>query len=270
MTAAFQTMPPSQASLAPLPRIVLLGASNLTRGISTVVETAQGVWGRPLQVFAALGHGRSYGVTSRVFGRSLPGIRDCGLWQALAEQPPRRTAALVTDVGNDLLFGSSVSRVADWVHESIERLSPHAQQVVLTRLPVASVQQLSPRRFAILRRLFVPGCTLSLPTLVQRAEALDERLAAMARSSGVTLVEPRSEWYGWDPIHVRRRLWREAWGTILAPWDPSRAHPRVRGSWRRWTVLRSLAPAERGLWGRTLLRSQPCRAWADGTLFWYF
>ena len=49
-----------------------------------MVETAHGVWGRPLEVFVALGHGRSYGRSTRMLGRQLPGILECGLWPELA------------------------------------------------------------------------------------------------------------------------------------------------------------------------------------------
>ena len=49
--------------LSPSRRVILLGASNLTRGISTVVEIAKTKWGSPLDIMSALGHGRSYGKT---------------------------------------------------------------------------------------------------------------------------------------------------------------------------------------------------------------
>ena len=42
-------------------RVVLVGASNLTKGIGTVLPLAEQIWGSPLEVYAALGHGRSYG-----------------------------------------------------------------------------------------------------------------------------------------------------------------------------------------------------------------
>ncbi len=93
-------------------RAVLLGASNLTRGISTVVETAQIVCQRPLEILAAAGLGRSYGIDSRVLGRTLPGIVHCGLWNTLSQKRPIPTYALITDIGNDILYSVEVSQIA--------------------------------------------------------------------------------------------------------------------------------------------------------------
>ncbi|HEX5443564.1 MAG TPA: hypothetical protein VFW87_07035, partial [Pirellulales bacterium] len=120
----------------PQRRVVLLGASNVTRGISTVVETACRVWGRPLDLLAAIGHGRSYGMKSTVLVRTLPGILDCGLWPALAERPPAHTAALVTDVGNDLFYGADPPQIAGWIEACVDRLAKLDAAVVMTRMPV--------------------------------------------------------------------------------------------------------------------------------------
>ena len=54
-------------------RIIALGASNLTRGFHAIVSAARSAWGSEIQVIAALGHGRSYGASSRVAVRTLPG-----------------------------------------------------------------------------------------------------------------------------------------------------------------------------------------------------
>ena len=92
------------------PRVVLLGASNLTRGISTAVETTRRAVGGPAEYFIAMGHGRSYGARSRVMGRGLPGITECGLWGALGDDHSP-TYALLTDVGNDVAYGASVDTI---------------------------------------------------------------------------------------------------------------------------------------------------------------
>ena len=42
---------------------------------------------------------------------------------------------------------------------------------------------------------------------------------ALRRGSGLYTVRPRIEWYGFDPIHIRRRHWSPAWDEILSPWN---------------------------------------------------
>ncbi len=65
------------------PRVVLIGASNVTKSLSVIIDIAHQLLGKPLDIFTALGLGRSYGLFSRILGRGLPSIRDCGLWDAL-------------------------------------------------------------------------------------------------------------------------------------------------------------------------------------------
>ena len=109
-------------------RVVLLGASNLTRSFPQVVATARALAGEPIEVVAALGHGRSFGLRSRVLARSLPGIVGCGLWAALDGAPARaRTLALVTDVGNDIVYGVGVETIREWVETCVSRLEEHGR-----------------------------------------------------------------------------------------------------------------------------------------------
>ena len=80
-------------------RVVLLGASNLTRDFRAVLEIARRRLGSgPLQVLAAAGYGRCYGVKSRFVLRDLPPILDCGLWSALRQTSHAPTYALLTDI----------------------------------------------------------------------------------------------------------------------------------------------------------------------------
>ena len=102
-------------------RAVLIGASNLTRGMATSLKTVQTIWPPPMEILVAAGLGRSYGLTSRILGRSLPSILTCGLWEKLKQGPSLPTAALLTDVGNDLLYGASVKQLVSWVDTCLER-----------------------------------------------------------------------------------------------------------------------------------------------------
>jgi FixJ family two-component response regulator len=65
------------------------------RSLSTVIETARLTWREPVEIMAAIGHGRSYGQNSVVFGRKISGIFPCALWQDLQNRPSLPTAALI-------------------------------------------------------------------------------------------------------------------------------------------------------------------------------
>src|SRR5438552_11262132 len=106
----------------PVGRLAALGASNLTRGFQAVVSAARAAWGGEVEILAALGHGRSYGVRSRVAFRALPGILESGLWPELESRPRAVTRALVTDVGNDIPYGFLADQILAWVEEALDRL----------------------------------------------------------------------------------------------------------------------------------------------------
>src|SRR5216684_5160352 len=129
--------------LVDVARVVALGASNLTRGFQTVVSTARAAWGPGVEVLAALGQGRSYGAQSRLLVRTLPGILECGLWRDLESRPQLPTRALVTDVGNDVLYGFSAEQILDWVAEALGRLCRLNADIVVTDLPLASIRRVS-------------------------------------------------------------------------------------------------------------------------------
>jgi hypothetical protein len=248
----------------PRRRFILLGASNLARGLSSVVAAACRAWGCPLDILAAIGHGRSYGNRSRVFGRSLPGILPCGLWQALAQRDPAPSLALVTDVGNDIFYGVHVPQIAGWVGECIDRLQDAGAQVIVTGLPVCNLDRISPAHFAIMRRLLFPSCRLTLAGAKDCARELNELVVRVAQSRGATIVEPRAAWYGFDPIHIRWSRQSAAWSAVFSTGCDGSSIAQSTGIVSpRWINLLSLAPEQRWLLRFEQRRAQPC-AWLAG------
>ncbi|HQU42057.1 MAG TPA: hypothetical protein PK867_04560 [Pirellulales bacterium] len=250
----------------PTRRVVLLGASNVTRSIATVVDTACRAWGRPLDLLAAIGHGRSYGLRSRVLVRSLPGILECGLWPALAARPPAPTAALITDIGNDLFYGASPQMIAGWVDECCRRLSAIGGRLVMTRLPVCNVGRVKAWQFAMFRTMSYPGCHATLAEITRGAQELDDRLTEVAGRYDCRLIEPEPHWYGLDPVHIRPFQSRRAWQAILGGWNEILPEDAASGSLRRWIYLNARIPERRWLLGRQQGRPQPSGRLPDGTL----
>jgi hypothetical protein len=252
-------------------RIILLGASNLTRGISTIVEVARNLWGEPLEILTALGFGRSYGMESSMLGRRLPGILQSELWNVLAADSKRPTAALVTDIGNDILYGVEPAQIAEWVGIVLDRLQEAGARVAMTRLPLTGISQLGSARFRLFRTLFFPACRLTLKDVVERAHNLDERLVRMASERSICLNPQNINWYGFDPIHIRLRHWRSAWPELLSSWSNNgSANPMIRGSLVRWLYLESRRPHFRTLFGVEQRRVQPAARLRDGTLISFY
>jgi len=208
-------------------RVVAVGASNLTRGFHAVVATARGMWGRDVEVVAALGHGRIYGGPSVYFGRRLPGILESGLWRALDERPPAATRALVTDVGNDIMCGYQPSRILEWVDLCVARLQRHTRDIVVTGLPHAALAGLPASRYLLFRSLFFPRCRLTMAETLSRGAEVQEGLRAIADARGARFFAMKREWYGLDPIHVRPPMWASAWQEILCGSGSAPRPPRA-------------------------------------------
>lgn len=247
----------------PAVRAVLLGASNLKAGLPGVVDFLRRRMG-PAEVLAACGHGRSYGAWSRfLFVRRLPGILECGLWRAMEKRPEVPTVGLLTDIGNDLAYGESLDRVAGWVAACLDRLSKRESLTILTLLPLARLEKLSPAQFAAARSILFPGRTISWPVLLDRVQRLDTVLRRLGRDWGALVVEPELDWYGIDPIHLRRSRRAAAWDTILAPWSEYMPKPGSQAfpSWR----VPAFGAEEYRLLDQTRRTPQPVRRLEDGT-----
>jgi len=265
-------LPCARGSYCPPPaRVVLLGASNLTRGIGTAVPAVRRGVGLPpsgpLEILLAYGHGRSYGMDSTVLARTLPGIIHCGLWDDLASRPPAPTFALLTDIGNDIMYGAEPATILGWVDQCVDRLAGVDATVVMTTLPMASVRRLRPAVFRFFKAMFFPGRPITLAQAVERAEAVEAGLRELALRRPVRTVEPRLEWYGPDPVHVRLSAWSRAWPAILSAWRDGRASsaPPVRGSLRAAFAIRTTMPARHALLGRWRVNPNPVRRLGDGT-----
>jgi hypothetical protein len=255
------------AGPSPTCRFVLLGASNLTVGWGTVLAALHRRVPGPVEVLAALGHGRAYGCESRLLWlRWLPAIDDCGLWRELDRRPPLPTYALVTDVGNDVGYGARAEAVVGWVEGCCRRLAAHGAEVVLTLPPRARIDRLARWQVRLAHSFFFPFRPLPAETVRRRVRELDEGLRRLAQGQGLELVEPDLAWYGLDPIHFRRGARRRAWEEILSrfPLPPpgDRGRPRLAAA-RGFPGLR--AERVRLLGGMRLHTPQPACRYADGS-----
>ena len=253
-------------------RVILLGASNLTIGFPLVLKMLENGFPAPVEIHAAYGHGRSYGTWSRIFYRELPGIINCHLWDNVntAGISPASTVALLTDVGNDLMYGADVSQILEWIEECLRRLAEQQSQIVLTLLPMSGLKTLSALRFHFARMIFFPKQSSSRPDLLKRAAELNERLFHVGSRYGVHFIEPPATWYGLDPIHIRRSRRKEAWRKIFSGWPSfGLADDSVHSSLKHRFDTWRFRPAQRRIRGRLQSTPQPVLQTERAILYLY-
>jgi hypothetical protein len=231
------------------------------------VGAARAAFGDDVEILLAQGLGRSYGLSSRVFVRTLPAILESGLWRKLGESSKAPTRAVISDVGNDILYGASPAQIVDWVAECVGRLTSHTRDIVLTGLPLQSIKRQSPLATAALRTLLFPRCRLSPATILERAEAVSEGLRALAVARDLRFFPLRPEWYGLDPIHIRPRFWRAAWGQILLGEDGG---PVPGAGWSEAARLYAMWPERQWLLGLPHQTPQPGVRLPNGGRVWLF
>jgi hypothetical protein len=264
--ARFETSNTNQMPPQPRRRVILLGASNLVRSLSIVVETVRLICGEPVEIMAAMGHGRSYGQDSSVLGRKISGIFPCALWRDLQTRGPLPTFALVTDIGNDLLYGVTIERILEWVVGCLERLDGVGATTIITQLPLGVVNHISEARYRFFRALFFPKCTINLSLIQALAIELNAGLVQIAALRKIPAIPVSEAWYGFDPIHLKRSIRSSAWPTIFAHWSHEEPPPITpRGSLRRWLYLQRLEPLERTIFGCAQHCRQPSGVLSDGT-----
>ena len=228
----------------------------MSRGLSRLVAAVE-ARSPGADLFVAAGHGRGYGMNTRVAARRLPSILGSGLWRGLDRHGGDTSVALVTDVGNELLYGFSAEQIASWVCESVRRLADRGAKIAITRLPMAGIATVGSIRYRALRTFFVPGCRLSLAGLKEAATRLDADLQAIAGEYGAQVIEQPAHWYGFDTLHVRRRHLDDLWQMACEAWGFPSAQSLAKSSATDWLKIGTKAAEVRSLGGVMRFTKQP-------------
>jgi hypothetical protein len=258
-------------TIPPRKRLVLLGASNLTRAFPMVVSLGRMLFDKPLSVFAAHGLGRSYGLESGNLGKKFPGIFFSGLWRALSREKPAPTAAWITDIGNDLAYEAPVETILQWVAGCVERLEEVDAKIMIADLPLATLRDLSERRFRLFRALLFPRCQLDRDELLARAATLSDGLQVLGKMRNIPVFPVQTAWYGIDPIHPLPThlvaMWKQMFGLselLVSETSPS------SNSWSLNWYLRMLEPESWSQLSIPRRASQPNgRLWDGSTVALY-
>ena len=258
--------------MTPVARVVILGASNVARGIATIADVARETFGSPLEIIAAMGHGRSYGLTTSIPFRTLPGILESGVWQALESRPALPTWTILSDIGNDLIYGCRPEQVIHWIDNCSQRLRGMSNQLLMTGLPLASVQQVGWLRFHAFRNALFPQSTLQLHDAKRYASQLDDEVRRLEVRHEATFFAPEARWYGVDPIHIRVSVQRTAWRAIFFALAEKNFSPTssIRSPLREWWRVMRIRPEQSRVFFRARQVAQPAVVLSDGSTISFY
>ena len=193
-----------------------MGASNLARGYSLLTRHISSCFGKNKTEFLnALGPGRGFCARGGMFNFTYPPIQDCRILEVAKKKSCDTRAVLITDIGNDLMYGV----LADTLIESLDGLIGRALQwdaeIFLTSIHVNLKKDVSPTMFFILKSFFYPGSSITYEEADMFIIKVNGYLEEKARQNErVYLISGMTSFIGMDKIHYSFLKTHLAWEKI--------------------------------------------------------
>ena len=193
--------------------LILLGASNLTLGCAPLIQFLEHhLAPRPVHVVAAHGPGRAYHAYGGFLNAVYPPLNG-GNWYPAAREYAREggpVLALVTDIGNDILYGVSSEDIQESVGEVLDCLHELKAHTLLTCLPSYFENPVSPLAFYLIRTLLFPKSRTTPEEALTSVRSLNAFVQAR-ESQRIRVMGPLEEMRGCDKVHYSPLRAHEAW-----------------------------------------------------------
>jgi hypothetical protein len=196
--------------------LILLGASNLSRGCFAFARHMKiCLHPRKFEVLIASGPGRAYCASGGLLNISYPPINTSDIFNAAQEKREYgyRVVALVTDIGNDIMYGVPAGKVIETVHQIFRKLESMDAEVFYTTLPVAFEKGIHPIWFYILRSMLLPFSRVSYSEATEGIIEVNRFLKESAGSYG-HLISDMDRYLGFDEIHYGWLRAHSAWSHV--------------------------------------------------------
>ncbi len=195
---------------------VLLGASNLARGYSALTrQISKNI--SASEFINALGPGRGYCARGGLFNFTYSPIGECRVMESAkvyAESGFRMTV-LLTDVGNDIMYGSPESLLIECLDTLIEKSLGLNAEVFVTSIHVDVSKDMSKTSFKLLKSIFYPNSPVSFDQADSAVKKLNHYLAEKSKQNErVHLVSGLGAFCGMDKIHFGLFKGHLAWSRV--------------------------------------------------------
>jgi hypothetical protein len=205
------TLSPADSSTNPL--FIFLGASNLARGYTALVKAAQNfMHPQPCEFLGAIGPGRGYCAPGGFLKVRYPPIATCGILKAakIKAAHSSRVVALITDIGNDIVYGIPPSLIIRTLSEMIQDLSAMGAEISITSISVDLEKDVGECGYRVLRKIYFPFSDTPFAEAAQATKEINHFIEGLS-SQGIHVIRELDRYQGLDRIHFSllhsSRLW---------------------------------------------------------------
>jgi len=195
---------------------VLLGASNLARGYSALTRhISKNI--SASEFLNALGPGRGYCARGGLLNFTYSPIGECSVMKSAKVYAERgfRVTVLLTDIGNDIMYGVPESTLIEALDTLIEKSLKMNAEVFLTSIHVDVSNDMGKTSFKLLKSIFYPNSPVTFDQADSAVKKLNHYLAEKSlQNERVHLVSGLGEFCGMDKIHYGLFKSHLAWSRV--------------------------------------------------------
>lgn len=197
---------------------VLMGASNLARGYSALTKClVRCLAPHPIEILHAMGPGRGYCARGGIFNITYPPIRSSGILRSARgrAQRARKVIALITDIGNDIMYDVPVSDLISCLDDLFQELDAIGAEIFVHPIPLDFSEDFSERQFRILRSIFYPNSAIDYKRARESVEAVNKFLRDRV-GGRIHLLPILKDCTGIDKIHYSIFHSHRVWSGVAA------------------------------------------------------
>lgn len=185
----------------------------------------------------ALGPGRAYGVEGGIWNVTYPAIKSCGILEAARkkEEQAQRVIALLTDIGNDIMYGVPTDTILATLSEILDRLHALNAEISVTTIPVDLERDVGEKMFKIIRGIYFMKSRVTFPEAVSAVDRIN-RFATGLESDKVRVIQGLEEFAGLDKIHYDLLKFPQVWSRVAG--EMFRLPGEETRHWVTWKLMR--------------------------------
>ena len=218
MTSEINVKTPIDTPLNPSAPIlfILLGASNLSRGYFALSKHLKAnLHPRKVEVLIASGPGRAYCASGGLLNVTYPPIQSSEIFEVARNKSEcgYQVVSLVTDIGNDIMYGVSTEQVIETIRQVFVKLQSLNAKFFFTMLPITFEKEDHPILFRILSSLLFTRSTVTYDEATAGVKGVNQFLRDSAGKCG-HLINDMDRYVGFDKIHYGRLQAHNAWSHV--------------------------------------------------------